>query len=286
VIKDAPFEVDFERLVDDFVFMCFFVGNDFLPHMPTLEIREGAINLLMAMYRSNFRSMGGYLTEDGEVNLKRVEQFIQTIGNQEENIFQKRAHLLQTQGERQKQRQEAKQRQRPRGDDAEPNVDPEVLFSSQEDVLDSLKTKLKGTLRDKADMLSGGGDLEDSVRLGEPGWKERYYQEKFGAKTPEEIEEIQRHVVLKYTEGLCWVMRYYYQGVCSWNWYYPYHYAPFASDLMNLDQLEIIFFTGKPFKPFDQLMGVLPAARSHFSSTFIYAVLPFTHTMCLFFSSD
>lgn len=52
-------------------------------------------------------------------------------------------------------------------------------------------------LRDKADVLSGGGELEDSVRLGEPGWKERYYQEKFECKTPEEIDAVRRDVVCK-----------------------------------------------------------------------------------------
>jgi len=62
------------------------------------------------------------------------------------------------------------------------------------------------------------------------------------------------------TAGLHWVLEYYYRGVASWNWYYPYHYAPMASDCVELSEIEVKFSPGKPFLPYEQLMAVQPSS--------------------------
>ena len=99
----------------------------------------------------------------------------------------------------------------------------------------------------------------DTVRLWEPGARERYYTSKFGIG-PEEVDAMAQDVARAYVEGLCWVLAYYYRGCPSWRWFFPYHYAPFAADLCAIADWHVAFTPGQPFRPFDQLMAVLPAA--------------------------
>lgn len=79
-----------ERAIDDWVFMCFFVGNDFLPHLPSLEIREGAISTLSLLWKKCMPMMGGYMTKDGDVDLKRVQVLVSELGHMEDTIFRDR----------------------------------------------------------------------------------------------------------------------------------------------------------------------------------------------------
>lgn len=65
-----------------------------------------------------------------------------------------------------------------------------------------------------------------------------------------------------YVRAIQWNLHYYYNGVCSWSWFYPHHYAPYISDICNFSKnLELNFDMGKPFLPFQQLLAVLPTAR-------------------------
>jgi len=95
-------------------------------------------------------------------------------------------------------------------------------------------------------------------------WKSRYYSQKlrFGMVPGISSQKQVDYLVRTYVEGLTWMLHYYYHGIASWKWFFPFHYAPLASDICNIAHLTFQFDLGDPFLPFQQLLGVLPPASS------------------------
>ncbi|OBT73383.1 hypothetical protein VF21_07710 [Pseudogymnoascus sp. 05NY08] len=356
-VPNQPFRFDLERAIDDWVFMCFFVGNDFLPHLPSLEIRENGIDTLMAIWRDNIPHMGGYVTKDGHVDLERAQFIMDGLAKQEDAIFRRRRQTEERRDANAKRRKLQEENNGHGGRNDAPNkgrfngrpsnapidfplivpgnvtssISKEARSITHEMVVNrgaidkanvanksaaaALKSQLtgvKGPVDDttstspvvetvatsfennilsgspisalgkrKADLIEDDGSntpvtdtsepatpsapvdeaAVDSVRLWEDGYADRYYEQKF--KVDPRDTEFRHKVAKAYVEGLAWVLLYYFQGCPSWEWYYPYHYAPFAADFVGLADMKIGFEKGRIFKPFEQLMGVMPAASRH-----------------------
>lgn len=87
VQREMEHEWDLENIIDDFVFLCFFGGNDFLPHLPALSIHQGGVDILMHLYKRLLPDLGGYLTTQGKPDLARVELFMREFAKSEESIL-------------------------------------------------------------------------------------------------------------------------------------------------------------------------------------------------------
>lgn len=291
---EIPYRFDAERAIDDWIFLCFFVGNDFLPHLPSLEIREGAIDILIDIYKSNAARLGGYICTDGVVNLTRAAIIMEELGKLEETIFRKRREKEERYLENSKRRRMQADMQREADTEyrrtqialhqaqtqvqaAPVNVDEmdnaeivrlraqlrEQNMAAAKALRESLQSApAKRPADDQVITSKDDEEPEDNVKLWEPGFRERYYRAKFDIDAKDDPVGFMNELSRAYAEGLCWVMAYYYQGCPSWKWFYPFHYAPFAADLATMGQHHVRFELGEPFRPFDQLMGVFPAASS------------------------
>ncbi len=62
--KSLEFGAD-EGLMNDFVFLGLFIGNDFLPALEVLPISEGGVDILMSVYQQVFPSSLGHQLVNG-----------------------------------------------------------------------------------------------------------------------------------------------------------------------------------------------------------------------------
>lgn len=251
---DPPGTFDLERTVDDFVFMTFLVGNDFLPHLTTLDIGEGAFDFLFQIYKKQRSSwQGQYLTESGNItDPMRLETFLAAVGSAETETLESREQNDAVYIK--KKRKWNKRDGLPEGpSDAELKA---TEVSKQNDYLSMIQNVLRN--KNGKDIIDGW----EPAQAGERDFKGRYYYEKLKL-TPIDVKE---HNALRqaYIEGLLWCLAYYYRGCISWSFFYPYHYGPMLSDLRSLPEIfnKIHFDVGTPILPFQQLMSCLPPASA------------------------
>uniref|UniRef100_A0A671WM69 5'-3' exoribonuclease 1 n=1 Tax=Sparus aurata TaxID=8175 RepID=A0A671WM69_SPAAU len=242
--KHIGSDYDLERIIDDWILMGFLVGNDFIPHLPHLHISHDALPLLYKTYISVLPSLGGYLNENGHLNLRNFEKYLEKLSEFDREHFSEVFVDLKW---------------------FESKVGNKYLNEAAglaaEKEADSALCLAALTSSEKVIGEGKGDDEEEEDDMFETEfrqYKRTYYMTKMGVDVVS--DEFLAKQARCYVEGIQWILHYYYHGVQSWSWYYPFHYAPFLSDIRNIAGLKLTFDLGKPFMPFQQLLAVLPAA--------------------------
>ena len=208
--------------VYDYIFLCFFLGNDFLPHFPAINIRTGGIDKMINAYKATIGETDLNLTDGKTIFWGNVRKVVQQLANQEEEFIIKE-HLSRNKKERY------------RG----PDTTPEEKFKNFEST----------PLYDR--------EMEKFINPVKPGWEKRYYKGLFNENTYG-ID----YIAINYLQGLEWTMKYYTTGCPDWRWRYKYNYPPLLQDLIKFIPLfNTTFVPEKPQNPVSeivQLCYVLP----------------------------
>jgi len=231
---EGPYDnYSFRRaLIDDYIFLCFLLGNDFIPHSPSLSIKNNGVNTLLKIYKKVYDRYGKNLVNRNtlRINHKMLSSIFRELFNIEEDMLIKKSKKL------------SKFR---------------ANFNKCETLLDrKLEEFNKYPLFHK--------DMERKLQLGKDNWIERYYREIFL------IDRENYKIACKnFIESLVWTFKYYFSDCPSWEWYYKYRHAPPFEDLCKyleddlLDINNIRFKKSKPYTPFRQLFTVLPQASAN-----------------------
>tara|TARA_A100001015_G_scaffold122906_1_gene136234 strand:+ start:4985 stop:6547 length:1563 start_codon:yes stop_codon:yes gene_type:complete len=215
---------DINMYVKDYIFICFFIGNDFVPHHPAINIRTTGIELLIDVYRKILKP-DEHLTDGKIIYWKNVRKCIDELAIIErESICD--------------------------------------YVTWKENLKEKSMAKI-GNCNDLEQKLNMVPTLdittEQYINPNLFYWQDRYYSKLFHfKKTDERIKQ----VCVNFLETLEWTMKYYSIGCVDWKFCYNYNHAPLFEDLIkyipHLNQHMIETKEKKVYHPMVQLSFVLP----------------------------
>tara|TARA_Y100001958_G_scaffold160092_1_gene166160 strand:+ start:3078 stop:4694 length:1617 start_codon:yes stop_codon:yes gene_type:complete len=207
----------------DYILLCFFLGNDFMPHFPSLNIRTDGINHLLGAYRSTILAKNLYLTDGRKIVWKNLRKLVEYLSENEHDYL--KAEYVK------------RRKMRPR--------------HCQEDEDRILARLMDVPILDRT--------CEEYINPSESGWRNRYYKELFDIDID---RERCKQICKNYLEGMEWTINYYTRGCKDWRWTYRYEYPPLLTDLVrhipHFDTEMLVKQPKNPVKDLVQLSYVIP----------------------------
>lgn len=222
-----------DNLIQDYIFLCFLLGNDFLEHIPSLMIKENGLSILMKSYNTVIQKHKKNLINKNElynknwnacIDLYMLRDIFYELSKVEDYFF---SNIYSAYGKK------------------------GLNYRDTYD-LDQINTDCKNVYFYKTDI----------IKYNQTGYKNRYYQF-YGVHNKESAIE-------EYITGLYWILGYYNGHIHdNWSWFYSHHATPFVSDIFTFlskdKNIQIIYKnnsqvlqTTTPNTTLEQLFMVLP----------------------------
>lgn len=209
----------------DYIFICFMLGNDFMPHFPAINIRTGGITKLLDAYKEVVGNTNDNFTDGVTIYWNVFRKFIGYLKIKEETYIKTELKLR----------------------------DRREKYSLPCETPDEIFAKFEATPTHER-------DLEKYINPYKVQWQSRYYKALLKMDPPDDARK--KQVCVNYLEGLEWTMKYYTTGCADWRWCYNYHYPPLLEDLFEhvplFETTLIPYKMANPVTPLVQLCYVLP----------------------------
>lgn len=229
----------------DYVCICFFLGNDFLPHHMSFDIKHNGLETICDLYRDIHRETKEYMVKlEGSkyvINKQFLERFLHALAQIEEGRFK---HVV------------------------------SKHYNTHTPVINTGKTPLE---RFTFDMMNTPTTRKQKIIDPEtdPFWKSTYYNTFFSI-VPKNLRGIDE-ICSAYILGMYWNIDYYLNGCFSHDWFYKYNAAPFIADIGNYlkknQDIKRLTPTEMTITPLEQLVTVLPCQSHHILDSVISAKL-------------
>ena len=251
-IRFKNFKVSNTHLIHDYLFLCFLLGNDFIIHLPSINIRYHGLQNLLSCYQTLQRKFLGQfylLDNDFQIHLLHLQYLFQELSNKELE------HIQTIQTIRNKQEQTMKRNYHKYYKDYQ-----QKITHTNNKEWEQFKNQLPLFHRQEEKEIF----LKDHIN------KQKYYSYLLYNDIHYQGDYVddKKNLCLKYIQSLVWTTHYYFKSCPSWKWYYPYHFTPLASDisevLQTCDSLDNLFqVDNTPYTPQEQLCIVLPKLSHH-----------------------